>query len=205
MLNSVKELIKSKPFYLPNILLYNYKKLDITDSELIILIYLINTDEIFNPKKIAKDLNFNLNDVMQILENLTEKNLIKIEIKNKKNREEVINIEELYSKLAFLVTKKENNNKNNNIFDIFEKEFSRTLSPLEYEMIIDWQNNFDESLIISALKEANSKKILNIKYIDKIIRNWHMNGIQKEENFNKKGIISNKELFDYDWLNERDS
>lgn len=43
-----------------------------------------------------------------------------------------------------------------NLFTIFEKEFGRPLSPMEYETITSWvdQDRYPEELILLALKEA---------------------------------------------------
>lgn len=209
MLGKLVDILKTEPFYVPNILLKNYKKLNITDSELIILIYLINTEKTFNPKLVAKDLNFKLNDVMEIINSLIDKNIIKLEIINKKVREEKINLEELYNKLAFIIIDNKVK-KSSNLFDVFEQEFGRTLSPMDYEIITDWQKDFDDSLILLALKEAVFNNVTNLRYIDKIIRDWHKKGIKNEQdviNDRKKfeSKKSNKKLFDYDWLNERDN
>lgn len=209
MLGKLTDILKNEPFYIPNILFKNYRKLNITDSELIILIYLINADNTFNPKQIAKDLNFKLNETMDLINSLIEKNIIKIDIINKKVREEIINLDELYNKLAFIVIDGKEK-KSNNLFDIFEKEFGRTLSPMDYEIISDWQKDFDDKLILLALKEAVFNNVTNLRYIDKIIRDWSKKGIKTEEdvvNDRKKfeSKKSNKKLFDYDWLNERDN
>ena len=209
MLGKLVDILKTEPFYVPNILLKNYKKLNITDSELIILIYLINTEKTFNPKQVANDLNFKLNDVMEIINSLIDKNIIKLEIINKKVREEKINLEELYNKLAFIIIDNKVK-KSSNLFDVFEQEFGRTLSPMDYEIITDWQKDFDDSLILLALKEAVFNNVTNLRYIDKIIRDWHKKGIKNEQdviNDRKKfeSKKSNKKLFDYDWLNERDN
>lgn len=209
MLGKLTDILKNEPFYIPNILFKNYRKLNITDSELIILIYLINTDNTFNPKQIAKDLNFKLNETMDLINSLIEKNIIKIDIINKKVREEIINLDELYDKLAFIIID-EKEKKSDNLFDIFEKEFGRTLSPMDYEIISDWQKDFDDKLILLALKEAVFNNVTNLRYIDKIIRDWSKKGIKTEEdiiNDRKKfeSKKSNKKLFDYDWLNERDN
>lgn len=209
MLGKLTDILKNEPFYVPNILFKNYRKLNITDSELIILIYLINADNTFNPKQIAKDLNFKLNETMDLINSLIEKNIIKIDIVNKKVREEIINLDELYNKLAFIVIDGKEK-KSNNLFDIFEKEFGRTLSPMDYEIISDWQKDFDDKLILLALKEAVFNNVTNLRYIDKIIRDWNKKGIKTEEdviNDKKKfeSKKSNKKLFDYDWLNERDN
>ena len=210
MLGKVIDLIKNEPFYIPNILLKNYRKLNITDSELIVLVYLINTDISFNPKQIAKDLNFDLSEIMNIITSLTEKGILKIDIINKKVREEVINLEELYKKLGFIVVNDEIKENSNNIFDIFEKEFGRTLSPIDYEIITDWQKNYNDEIILLALKEAVFNGVNNLRYIDKILIDWNKKGIKNEQDIinDRKSFQSkkqNKKLFDYDWLNEQDS
>ena len=210
MLGKVIDLIRNEPFYIPNILLKNYRKLNITDSELIVLVYLINTDISFNPKQIAKDLNFDLSEIMNIITSLTEKGILKIDIINKKVREEVINLEELYKKLGFIVVNDEIKENSNNIFDIFEKEFGRTLSPMDYEIITDWQKNYNDEIILLALKEAVFNGVNNLRYIDKILIDWNKKGIKNEQDIvnDRKSFQSkkqNKKLFDYDWLNEQDS
>ena len=210
MLGKVIDLIKNEPFYIPNILLKNYRKLNITDSELIILIYLINTDISFNPKQMAKDLNFDLSEIMNIITSLTEKGILKIDIINKKVREEVINLEELYKKLGFIVVNDEVKENSSNIFDVFEKEFGRTLSPMDYEIITDWQNNYNDEIILLALKEAVFNGVNNLRYIDKILIDWNKKGIKNEQDIindrkNFQNKKQNKKLFDYDWLNEQDS
>lgn len=210
MLGKVVNLIKEQPFVIPSILLKNYRKLNITDSELIVLIYLINSDNSFNPKQISKDLNFELNELMEIINSLIEKAIIKIEVINKKITEEIINLDELYQKIGFVIINDSEKENNNDIFVVFEKEFGRTLSPLDYEIISTWQKEFSEQLILLALKEAVFNGVNNLRYIDKILHEWNKKGIKNEEDIinerkkfqNKK---SNKELFDYDWLNERDS
>ena len=210
MLGKVIDLIRNEPFYIPNILLKNYRKLNITDSELIVLVYLINTDISFNPKQIAKDLNFDLSEIMNVITSLTEKGILKIDIINKKVREEVINLEELYKKLGFIVVNDEIKENSNNIFDIFEKEFGRTLSPIDYEIITDWQKDYNDEIILLALKEAVFNGVNNLRYIDKILIDWNKKGIKNEQDIinDRKNFQSkkqNKKLFDYDWLNEQDS
>lgn len=210
MLGKVVNLIKDNTYNVPAILLNNYKKMNITDTELIVLIYLINSDITFNPKQISTSLNFNLNEVMEIMTSLINKDLLKIDIIDKKIREEVINLDELYNKLAFIVINGEIKETKNNIFDKFENEFGRTLSPLDYEIISDWQKEFSDELILLALKEAVFNGVKNLRYIDKIIRDWHKKGIKTEKDVvndkkNYQQKKQNKKLIDYDWLNERDN
>ena len=203
MMNKVEKLIEKKDYIVPSLLILNYKKINLTAEELVFIIYVINNGEDFNPKKISQDLDLNLDKIMDLINNLTNKGLINLEIKKINNvRSEYFNIEKIYKKLAFLLVDEEEK-KDNNIFDIFEKEFGRTLSPMEYEIINTWLDNFKENTIILALKEATYNGVSNLRYIDKILYEWQKKGIKTINN--KKNFVSkkeNKETFDYDWLND---
>lgn len=211
-MSQIIELLRSINFQIPKELIFNYKKMNITDSELIIIIYLINqNNNIYNPKQISNDLNYTLNDVLEIINSLNDKNIIKIEMKKVNNiRGEFINLDMLYEKLALSLTQKEDK-KETNIYSIFENEFGRTLSPMEFEIINSWvDNGYSEELIVLALKEATYNGVSNLRYIDKIIYEWGKKGIKTKEDVenNRKQFktkntnSSNKELFDYDWLND---
>lgn len=208
-MGQIIELLKSINYQISKELLFNYKKLNITDSEFIIIIYLINQKtNNYNPKQISNDLNIDINTVFEQINSLCEKNIIKIEMKRiNKIINEIINFDSLYEKLAFSLTQVEENN-TTNLFSIFETEFGRTLSPMEYEIINSWKDNGStDELIILALKEAKYNDILNLRYIDRIIYEWGKKGIKNKEDVEKnrkqfkKSNIEKKESFDYDWLN----
>lgn len=209
MIKKIISLLEEKSFLIPSLLLKNYRNLNITDSELIILIYLINsTDKFFNPKQISQNLKFTINEVLELITSLSEKGILKIDIVEKKIREEVIVLNGLYDKLAFLIINDKFDEKNTNIFDKIEQEFGRTLSPMDYEMINEWQEKYQDDLILAALKEATFNNVKNLKYIDRILNNWNQNGIKSKNDIEKKQKKfekSDKKLFDYDWLNERDN
>lgn len=63
-----------------------------------------------------------------------------------------------------------NSSNNSNIYEIIEKEFGRTISPLEFETIGSWEYPLD--ILVLAVKEASLSNNLSIKYIDRIIYNW---------------------------------
>lgn len=212
MMEKVIDILKNNNLILPRILLYNYKKLKINEKELIILIYLLNNnDNVFNPEKIGNDLKYTLPEVLEMIEELNNADLISINInKNNGIMEEVIDLANLYKKLAYIIINNDEKSENNNsnIYDKFEKEFGRTLSPIEYELISGWlENSFSEEIIVCALKEAVFNGVSNLRYIDKILYEWKKKGITTKEdvekdkrNFNKNNI-KKTEMFDYDWLN----
>ena len=98
-----------------------------------------------------------------------------------------------------------------NLFDVFEKEFGRTLSPIEYELINGWlDNEFSEELVKAALKEAVYNGVSNLRYIDKILYEWKKKGIKTPEDVEKNKVQfqnrkeENSEVFSYDWLNDHE-
>lgn len=64
-----------------------------------------------------------------------------------------------------------------NLIDIFEKEFKRTLSPNEMQKISDWNRTTDKKLIIYALREASAYQSLSFAYIDRILKEWKQKGL----------------------------
>jgi len=212
-MSQIIELLKNSNYQLPRELLFNYKKLNITDNEFIMLVYLINQySEFYNPKQISNDLKMSINDVLECINSLCEKNIIKIELKKINNiRSEIVNLDSLYEKIAFVLNEVEEKN-DSNLYSVFETEFGRTLSPMEFEIINSWvDGGYSEELIKLALKEATYNGVSNLRYIDKIIYEWSKKGIKTKEDVenDRKKFQSknnkNKELFDYDWLNDNDT
>lgn len=213
MMEKIIQMMKS-PLVIPKVLLMNYSKLKIDEKSLIVLIYLMNDKaHKFNPKQISDDLNIPMAEVLQIIDTLCTNDIINIELKKVNEiREEFINLEQLYTKLAYFVINEEEveeSVKSSNIYDVFEQEFGRTLSPIEYELINGWiEADFKEDIIVLALKEAVFNGVSNLRYIDKILYEWKKKGLNSKEavennrmQFQQKKV-EKKELFDYDWLNE---
>ena len=96
-------------------------------------------------------------------------------------------------------------------FDFIEKEFGRTLSPTEYEIIKAWiEGGNSDSLIMEAVREATFNGVSNLRYIDKILYEWGKKGLKTKEDVeknrksfrkNEEGDI-NEELFDYNWFED---
>ena len=89
MEEKIVNLLASKPLIVPRILFQNYKKINITEEELIILICLINIGEKipYNPESISKELGMDKFKCMQMISSLEEKNIISIKVEpNAKRR-----------------------------------------------------------------------------------------------------------------------
>ena len=205
MNSKIIELLKEKPFIIPKSLLVNYKKLNISEEEFIILIYLINGEEkiLYNPQIFADYLSLDKYKVMDILN-------IKVEKNEKGISEEYIYLDTLYNKLFnIIIEEKDEEIDNTDMFSIFEKELGRTLSPMECEIIKEWTSGtYTEELIKEALKEAIYNNVRNLKYIDRILYTWKSKGLNTKEDVIKdktkfkKSKETTEEVFDYNWLED---
>lgn len=212
MRDKVFNLIKSRDMTIPRLLLFNYKNLNITEEQLVVLIYLLNSNgDLYNPKDISEDLKYELVDVLTIVSDLTEKGVININMETRGSKStEVVDLEPLYSKLTTLVVNEEKE-KDTTIFTSIENEFARALTPMEYELVNAWMDNgYSEELINEALKEAVYNNVTSLKYIDKILEAWSKKGIKTKEDVatEKKKFKERKQVkndsFYYDWLNDEE-
>lgn len=211
--NNILNLMMDKPIVVPRILFNNYRKLNITEEELIIIMLIItfgNKIE-YNPDIFVKELNIDRHKVMGIISNLMEKNILSLEVvKNGRKTEEYISISLLYDKLLNIVkdVSLDKPKIDTSIFSIFENELGRLLSPMELEQIKEWVTTYkSDDLIISALKEAVLNGVSNFRYIDAILNEWNKRGYRNKDdimkdrnNYRKKK--DNIEVFDTDWLND---
>lgn len=214
MKDNLINLLKDKPLVLPKIFLSNYRKLNITDSELIIIMILYNNGNkiVYNPEEFAKCINSSKHEVMKLINSLIEKNIISIVIdRNNRKSCEYISLELLYKKIFNIIIDKNSESEEEpttNIFSIFESELGRTLSPMEYEQIKEWlTSGLSQELISSALKEAVLNGIGNFRYIDTILNDWRKKGYKNKEDVIKdrekyRSKKNKVEVYDTDWLNE---
>lgn len=211
----IMDILKSKNIVIPLYLYRNYSKLNVTLEEFVFLMYLYNQGEnvVFDPNKISGDLNLSIKEIMVLISNLTDNKLINLEVsKNDKNiMEEYISLESLYQKLSLLLIDEINNDEedNDSIFSIIEKEFGRTLSPIEYEIVKAWiDSGISFDLIKEALKEATFNGVSNLRYIDKILYEWGKKGIttlsdvEKNRTKHKEEKKEKLEVFEYNWLDD---
>ena len=207
---------------IPLFLLQHYKELKLEINEFIFLMYLYSLGNkfVFDPLKFSAELNLTTKDVMNYIGILSDKNFISVDVmKNEKGlMEEVVLLDNFYKKLSLITMDEVNQvsrSENSNIFEIVEKEFGRTLSPIEYEIIKAWlDNGMDEELIKEAIKEATYNGVSNLRYIDKILYEWGKNGIKTVsdvvDNRKKRAKARAKEtsdvdideIVDWDWFDD---
>lgn len=199
-------------YTIPNYVLLFAKEASLDSNSLILLIYFLNqkNKDIFNYKKILNDLAFTEKELLESISVLKDKKILSISME--KNElgilEERVDISSFYDIVFSKFLEEENEKTNNsNLYSEFEKEFGRTLSPMEYEIINSWiESKISNNLILAALKEAVFNGVSNLRYIDKILFEWNKKGIKKPDDINKakksEEENKNESFYEYDWLNE---
>jgi len=211
------DIIKSKNVIIPLYLYKYYKKLNISLEAFILLMYLYNKGEkvLFDPKEIELDMGIDTKEVMVLISQLNDNKLLNLEvIKNDKNiMEEYITLDDFYQKISMFLMDESNNVRktDESIFEIIEREFGRTLSPIEYEIVKAWiDSGISNELINEALKEATFNGVSNLRYIDKILYEWGKKGIKSRIDVDNNRIAHKEkkeekvEVFEYNWLEDDD-
>ncbi|NLA33237.1 MAG: DnaD domain protein [Mollicutes bacterium] len=201
-------LLNQFKFVLTESELREIKSLNLPNNSSFLLIYFINQQKpILNLDDLNKLLDFTSTEAMDALNDLIKNNLVEINMQKNINGklEEVISLNPFYTGIEMKLKENHQEQQTVKIFEIFESEFGRTLSPMEYELINGWlSTGVSEELLIAALKEAIYNGVRNFRYIDKIIYEWGKKGFKStkdiEDNLKRNKKEDNQELFDYNWL-----
>ncbi len=188
-------------------------KLNLSLNEFLLLLYFDNSyDSVFDIALLSKTLNMSEEQILQAYGSLMAKKLIKVvAIKDGYGKViEKVSLDNFYNEIKTEYKTKEEEIKKEDIYTIFEKEFGRTLSSMDYEIINAWiDNGFSEELVIAALKEAVYNGVPNLRYIDKVLYEWNRKGIKKPTDIKKQlesipeAPVYEASIMDFDWLNEK--
>lgn len=203
--------LKEKDFIIKNFLIKVGVELNLTLNDMLLLVYFMNQEvPTLNMQNITSSIYLREEQVMESFNKLIGIKLIsmKVEKDSRGVRTEVINLDNIIKYATSDITKKHKVDEKDNIFEKFENEFGRTLSPIEYEIINDWINSgISKELIIQALKESIYNGAKSLRYISKILMSWQEKGYKNKSDLNQgiKNELDNNvltELFDYNWLDE---
>lgn len=182
-------------------------------NEFLLMLYFDNSfDLIFDINLITKTLCMSEEEVLSAYGSLLSKKLIKVTAEKDGFGKviEKVSLENFYNEIKEDNKSTEKENSKQDIFSIFESDFGRTLSNMDYEIINAWiDKGFSEELIIAALKEAVYNGVCNLRYIDKVLYEWNRKGIKTPEEVKKKMEDNNEtqmletSVLNFDWLNEK--
>jgi len=206
----IEGLIKEKDYAFKKLLFKIIKEFKLSTDELVLIVYFLNQDKpVFDINTIKEVTLLEDKDIMEAFSSLTSKGLINMSVVKEPSGKvsEVIDLGNVYKAMVSEIKTEQKEQTASNIFSIFEQEFGRPLTPIEFEIINAWlKSNMNEELIIGALKEATFNGVSNLRYIDKIIYEWGKKGFKSMNDVNHHLKTKEKEptkvLFDYNWLDE---
>ena len=207
-----------------------YRRLKITDEEAIMLLQIHSFQQAGNvfptPDEIASRMSASQNSVTTMLQKLMQQGYLSIRQETADGMlTETISLQPLWDKLVDCLevqaqTEKEHTQKEQEgeIFQLFEQEFGRFLSPMEIETISMWmdQDGHTPEVIRMALKEAVIAQKISLRYVDRILFEWKKKNIRTSSqvskhanSFREKNIriqpqeSTAKKVQFYNWLEER--
>ncbi len=183
---SMKSLIRKNIIDFSELVLNNYYKIGLDETDAIIIIklnYLLNRNITFiHPSRLSEMLSISAQTTNKRLNALMEKGYVKIELIRGTNGKETesFNLDFFIEKILKIdfeekIQTEESENKSieAKLVHLFETEFRKPLSVLDIQTITKWLNEdeytFDD--IKNALFEASKVRKLSIKYVDGILLN----------------------------------
>ncbi|ARK22904.1 DNA replication protein [Sporosarcina sp. P26b] len=211
----------------------HYKKLLISDNDAMVLLHMIAFQEAGNyfptPTDIANRMQQQEKDVTNCLQRMMQKGLFSIEQSTDENKvlHEKFSFYPLWKRLIEEVEKQKMQSEEEvvkqdegEIFSLFEQEFGRFLSPMEFETIGMWidKDGHSTEIIRAALREAVLAQKMSLRYIDRILFEWKkknvktMRDVEKQTKAFRPTTVATapqaktaiKDVPFYNWLEERE-
>lgn len=180
----IKSLMKRNIIDFTELVLNNYYKIGLDEVDAIIIIklkYLLDRQITFiHPKKLSDMLSVSSQTTTKRLNNLIDKQYVKMElIKNGNGKEtESFNLDYVIEQIIkadfedkIYEASDQNDNIESRLVTLFETEFRKPLSVLDIQTITKWLNedNYSFEEIKNALFEASKARKLSIRYVDRIL------------------------------------
>lgn len=188
-----QSMIQNGHVVLPNLLVQHLGQLKMTSSEFVLYVGLLSAQEqgIDFPgmPELAEQLGLTQGEIFALLQSLIEKHFIALNTTQVPGQpqQDHYDLTPVYDRLEQIITREQQNQvqaqkqaAQTDLFDQFQVEFSRMLSPLEIETIDDWlhKDGYSVELILLALKEAVLNQALSLKYIDRVLLSWEKKNIR---------------------------
>lgn len=212
MKKAIENILNTKKFIIAGHLIEVAQNLKLSLDEFLMLVFFDNNySKVFDLNLVCQTININEKTALDTFNSLMQKKLITLKTitdsSGRMNEEVSLDgIYEFFQNNFEQVVKEETKT---DIYTVFEKEFGRTLSSMDLEIINGWlATGTTEEMVLGALKEAVYNGVTSLRYIDKIIYEWGKKGfktmadvkvhLEKQKEDNKP----TKNLFDYNWIED---
>ncbi|WP_086347859.1 DnaD domain protein [Candidatus Enterococcus clewellii] len=235
---SIQEYLEAGETTISNLVIEHYQKIGLSDEEFLFWLQLYRSQskgDLFpDLMAISEIMGKPKEAIYRLLNELVIKGCVRIDTKQNEQGQmmDSYDLLPIFQKIE-AVQKKQTVQKQlqteeeaiKELYQGFEKEFSRPLSPIELEMIGQWleTDSYKPELIRLALKEAVLNQAYSLKYIDRILLAWERKNITTKEQVaddqkKRKQALLQKEIEEesqtqeelprvtlHNWLNPEDS
>lgn len=230
---TLKYFLDAKQTNVSNLILDYYHKIGMTDRECLLYLQLVRYEQAnsYFPDLglISEKMGLPVDDLYTLVQGLMNKGILAIDtLRNERGQtEDRYDLTLIYQRIAAIqeqevVIKEEENEqtKVTSMFQQFEQEFGRVLSPIELETIQTWlsEDKYSVELIELALREAVLNQAYSLKYMDRILLAWERKNLRTKQDVQqdqKKRVLDSgkKEAQEeilphiplYNWLNPSES
>ncbi len=167
------------------LLLDNYKKLKMSESQVVLVLMvdrLVNQgNPLITADLLSLKMSLDIKEIDKLIADLLTRGLMEYKTVDGKTTTSLDPLKEKLFREFQLELSKENEAKSNktikeqlsNIFENFQRELGRSLSPMEISTIREWVSmGYTDENIIDALKEAINQGKKSLKSVDKILLSW---------------------------------
>ncbi|EOH98743.1 DnaD domain-containing protein [Enterococcus haemoperoxidus ATCC BAA-382] len=235
---SINEYLKAGETTVSNLVIENYQKIGLTDEEFLFWLQLFRSQvkgDLFpDLAEISQIMGKSIDVIYKLMNQLVSRGFLIIETKQNDQGQmmDTYDLLPIFEKIDLLQQKQTEKQKEmtseetiKQLYQGFEKEFGRQLSPIELEMIGQWleTDHYQPELIRLALREAVLNQAYSLKYIDRILLAWERKNITTKEQVaedqkRRKQALIQKEIEEqgaqsepipkvtlHNWLNPEDS
>lgn len=198
---------------IPNVLLAHYRQLGLTDEQLILILQfksiMDSGNEFPDIEQIAQRMQVPVSKIFNAIHDLMQKKYLSIQTSKDIDgkAKDSYHLDLLWERLGALLEQEQRIRQSEEekltekeLFNRFESEFGRPLSPMEMQTIGMWldDDHYAVELIEMALREAVLSQVYNLKYVDRILLNWEKKNIKtkaqvQQESKRRRMQTSNKQ------------
>ncbi len=169
-----------------NLLLKNYHRIGLQSEEFLFVLQLhmaqLEGDTFPDLQMIAMDMGIKQDQIFQILDRLVTNGFIKIEttIVNGKKADRY-NLYPIYNQLGEYLKTQEKEIQS--VYQLFEQEFGRPLSSIEFQRIGQWleEDHYQPEILKLALREAVLNQAYSFNYVDRILLSWERKNLRTKQ------------------------
>ncbi|GGC83517.1 DnaD domain protein [Enterococcus wangshanyuanii] len=193
---SINQYLQAGETTVSNLVIENYQKIGLTDEEFLFWLQLFRSQakgDLFpDLAEISQIMNKPMEVIYKLLNQLISRGFLIIQTKQNEQGQmiDTYDLLPIFEKISLLQEKQIEQEQEHSseesikqLYQGFEKEFGRRLSPIELEMIGQWleTDHYQPELIRLALREAVLNQAYSLKYIDRILLAWERKNITTKE------------------------